>query len=186
MPVIPHLPQPLSDGVVALRLFSERDIPEILIAYEDDREMHLRLGEPRPPSGAELGRRSERATAERESGSILRLTILQAGSDVCVGGLTVHSIDWFNARAELGMWLAPQLRGRGLSPRALVLTAGWLFERCAVERVQVFTETDNAAMLGAARAAGFIGEGVLRGYTREQNQRVDCAVLSLLPSDLQR
>ncbi len=186
MPVIPNLPEPWTDGVVALRLFAERDIPEILIAYEDDPELHLRLSEPRPPSGAELGRRSERTEAERESGSIVRLTIVRNGSDTCIGGITVHDFDWLGARAELGMWLAPQVRGGGLAPRVLVLLAGWLFHRCGLERLQLFTETDNAAMLAAAAAAGFVHEGVLRGYTREHGQRVDCAVLSLLPSDLTR
>jgi RimJ/RimL family protein N-acetyltransferase len=186
VPIIPNLPEPLTDGVVALRLFADRDIPEILIAYQDDPEMHLRLGEPRPPSGAELGRRSERSVGERESGSILRLTIVRNGSDTCVGGIIVHDLDWFNARAELGIWLAPQVRGGGLAARALVLVASWLFARCGLQRLQLLTETDNAAMLGTAAAAGFVHEGVLRGYTREHGQRIDCAVLSLLPSDLPR
>jgi RimJ/RimL family protein N-acetyltransferase len=39
-------------------------------------------------------------------------------------------------------------------------------------------------MLGAARAAGFQFEGILRGYQRERGARVDCAVLSLVRSDL--
>jgi hypothetical protein len=29
-----------------------------------------------------------------------------------------------------------------------------------------------------------VSEGVLRGYLRERGQRVDCAVLSLIKSDL--
>ena len=41
-------------------------------------------------------------------------------------------------------------------------------------------------MIAAARAAGFTFEGVLRGFTFERGQRVDCAVLSLLPADLAR
>ena len=59
MPSFPGLEQPLTDGVVSVRLSAERDIPEVLIAYQDDRGLHLALGEDRPPSGAALGRRAD-------------------------------------------------------------------------------------------------------------------------------
>jgi RimJ/RimL family protein N-acetyltransferase len=176
--------EPLSDGVVALRLTAERDIPEILIAYQDDPELHLRQGIDRPPSGAELGRRSERAEADRETGRHVSLTVLEAGSDVCVGQLITSRVEWQQARAELGMWLAPQVRGRGLASRALRLASRWLFETTPLERLQITTEPDNEPMLATARAAGYQCEGVLRGYTLEQGRRVDCAILSLLRGEL--
>jgi RimJ/RimL family protein N-acetyltransferase len=184
MPPFAEMPEPLTDGVVALRLSAERDIPEILIAYQDDRELHLRLGIDRPPSGAELGRRSERAEAERETGRHVSLTVVEPGSDVCVGQITTSRVEWQQARAELGMWLAPQVRGRGLAGRALRLASLWFFETTALERLQITTEPGNEPMLATARAAGYQFEGVLRGYTLEQGRRVDCAVLSLLRADL--
>jgi RimJ/RimL family protein N-acetyltransferase len=186
VPSFPDLPGPLSDGSVVLRFAAERDIPEVLIAFQDDPELHLRLGIDRPPSGAELGRRSERAEAEREGGLYVTLTILEPGSDVCRGQIYVTHVDWHHARGELGMWLAPQVRGRGLAPRALRLTARWLLEHTPLERMQVLTEPINEPMLATARAAGFAYEGVLRGYTRERTGRVDCAILSLLRADLAR
>jgi RimJ/RimL family protein N-acetyltransferase len=185
MPAIPELIEPLSDGQVTLRLAAERDIPEILIAYQDDPQLHVRLGEPRPPSGAELGSRAERADAERAAGAHLALTILEFGSEHCRGQLYGQHFDWDHGRAELGIWLAPQARGKGLGRRALRLAAAWLFETCRLERVQVLTEPDNEAMLGAARAAGFQYEGVLRAYHRYRAGRVDLATMSLLPSDLE-
>jgi RimJ/RimL family protein N-acetyltransferase len=186
MPPFAQLSEPLSDGVVALRLTAERDIPEILIAYQDDPDLHLRLGTDRPPSGAELGRRSERAEADRETGRHVSLTVLEPGSDVCVGQITTSRVEWQQARAELGMWLAPQARGRGLAGRALRLASLWLFETTPLERLQVTTEPGNEAMLATARAAGYQFEGVLRGYTLEQGKRVDCAMLSLLLADAAR
>jgi RimJ/RimL family protein N-acetyltransferase len=184
MSSIPELLDPLSDGVVALRPYAQRDIPEILIAYQDDPELHVSLGYDRPPSGAELGRLSERADADRAAGIGISLTILQQGSDTCVGEVEIHKIDWMDGRAELGMWLAPQVRGRGLAARALRLLARWLFENCGIKRLEIITEPSNRAMIRAAQAAGFAHEGVLRGHTRERGGRVDCAIMSLLPSDL--
>jgi RimJ/RimL family protein N-acetyltransferase len=38
-------------------------------------------------------------------------------------------------------------------------------------------------MVRAASAAGFVEEGVLRGYTRGRGGRVDNVVMSLLPGE---
>jgi RimJ/RimL family protein N-acetyltransferase len=174
---------------------AERDIPEILIAYQDDRELHLRMRTPRPPSGAELGRRAERAEHDRVTGRGLSLTILEAGDDTCVGQIEVHRVEWEHGRAELGVWVAPASRGRGLARRALALVGAWLLTEAGLARLELLAETDNQALLHAAQAAGFSNEGVLRGYYRALGrparrnrrhvaERVDMAVLSLVRRDL--
>jgi RimJ/RimL family protein N-acetyltransferase len=185
MPSFPDLAEPLCDGVAALRLASERDIPEILIAYQDDPGLHALMGEERPPSAAELGRLAERMDADRTAGRGLTLTILEPGSDACRGQLHVEQVDWGNRRAELGIWLAPQLRGRGMGRRALRLAGAWLLRGCGFERLQTLSEAGNQAMIAAARAAGFVEEGVLRGYMRRGARRIDTIILSLLLGDLE-
>ncbi|HEV3056106.1 MAG TPA: GNAT family protein [Solirubrobacteraceae bacterium] len=184
MVAFPELQEPLRDELIALRFGAERDIPEILIAHQDDPTMYVRLGAERPPSGAELGREAERAEADRLAGSHLELTIVETGSDDCRGRIAVGNVDDDAARAELRVWVAPECRRRGYARRALALAAPWLFEACGLKRVAVLTETDNAGMLGAADGAGFVREGVLRGYWRGRRTRIDAVVLSLLPADL--
>jgi len=39
-------------------------------------------------------------------------------------------------------------------------------------------------MRAAAAAAGFVEEGLLRGYTREHGRRVDVTVMSLITADV--
>jgi RimJ/RimL family protein N-acetyltransferase len=186
MPSFPELDRPLTADGIAVRPAAERDIPEVLIAYQDDPELHLRLGQERPPSGAELGRLAERAGTDRVAGHVMMLTIADEGSDVCLGQINVHHVDWEHSRAELGVWVAPAARGRGLARSALRLVAGWLLREARLERIQVRTEPGNERMLAAARAAGFQDEGVLHGYARERGERVDNAVLSLVQRDLAR
>jgi len=101
------------------------------------------------------------------------------------GQVTVQKVDWDHLRAELGLWLAPQVRGRGYATRALRLGADWLFSSAGLQRLQLLTQPDNEAMIAAARSAGFVLEGVLREYERERSGRVDLAILSLLPRDLE-
>jgi RimJ/RimL family protein N-acetyltransferase len=180
----PDLERPLRADDVTLRFESERDIPEVLIAHQDDPTLHLRLGLERPPSAAELGRRTEHEPAERADGTGARFTILEPGSDSCRGQLDVHRVDWEDLRAEAGIWVAPAFRGRGLAAAALRLGGGWLFDACGLARLELLTEPDNLAMIAAAQAAGFVHEGILRAYVNERGRRLDLAILSLLPVDL--
>lgn len=126
MPSFPDLLEPLSDGVIALRLTAERDIPEVLIAYQDDPRLYVALGEPRPPSGAQLGRRAETAASDRATGTQLVLTIVLSGADTCCGEVRVQDVDWDRACARLAVWTAPGVRGQGIAQRAVLLIRDWM------------------------------------------------------------
>jgi RimJ/RimL family protein N-acetyltransferase len=186
MRAIPTPPDPFTDGRIRLRLSAERDIPEILIAYQDDSHLHERLGEERPPSGAQLGRMMEISEADREDGTAIRLTITDTSSDDCRGQIVAHRFDWEHSRCELTLWVAPQRRGRGFARSALRLVSPWLVQACGLRRMALLTEPDNEPMLRTARAAGFAEEGTLRGYERRNGRRVDIIVLSLTSEDLVR
>jgi RimJ/RimL family protein N-acetyltransferase len=188
--MIPSLERPLTDGRIALRLCAERDIPEILIAYEDDRHLHERLGETRPPSGADLGRASEEAPHNLAAGVRAQLTITEAGSDICVGLVTISEIDWDHARAEIQVWVVPGKRGQGYARAALLLAAGWALRAWGMARLTTLVEPDNMAMHRAAAAAGFHAEGTFTAYRPagrggKDGRRVDLDVLSLIPADLE-
>ncbi len=184
MSSFPLLTEPLTDETVVLRDYSDRDIPEILIAHQDDARLHVLTGDDRPPSGAELGRAAELEAAGRAVGERATLTILEPSSDTCRGQVRVHPVDWDQSRAEVGIWLAPQVRDRGLGRRALRLAGEWLLGPCGLARVELFTEPDNAPMVRAAEAAGFVREGILREYLRKRGKGVDVVIMSLIPGDV--
>jgi RimJ/RimL family protein N-acetyltransferase len=188
MPSFPDLGPPLTGRTARLRLAAERDIPEILIAHQDDPQLYASLGLEQPPSGAELGRRVEGEAGERAAGAGAWLTILDgpegSGSDICRGQVEVADVDWDHRRAGLSIWVAPADRGRGLGAGALALAGRWLLEICGMMRVEVYVAPDNQALLRAAARAGFVAEGVLRGYRRARGRRIDAAVLSLIDADL--
>ena len=181
---IPALHAPLTDGQVTLRLTEERDIPEILVAHDDDGDLHRLRGLDRPPSGAELGRAAEEAPTNRAQGKFEELTIVAGDSHdgEFLGQVIVHSIDWQDRRAELGIWLKPQSRRGGTGRRALTLITGWLFDAWGLARVELHTDPSNEPMLGCAQTAGFVREGVLRSNSLVGGRRYDDVVLAILPT----
>jgi ribosomal-protein-alanine N-acetyltransferase len=183
MPAIPDLSDPLSDGQMSLRLAAERDIPEVLIAHQEDPRLAAALGLERAPSGAQLGRAIEEAPARRTAGVAVTLTVLEPGSDDCRGQVHADRFDWEHAHANLRIWLAPDARGRGLGRHALALAATWLIDACALMRVQLMVPPDHEPAIRAALAAGFTREGVLRAHERTRLGRVDVTVLSRIASD---
>jgi ribosomal-protein-alanine N-acetyltransferase len=186
MPAIPELNQPLSDGHASIRLAAERDIPEVLIAHQDDPGLAASLGLEHPPTGAQLGRAMEEAPVGRAAGAAVTLTVLEHDSDECRGQIRADRFDWEHAHADLGIWIAPGARGHGLGRRALCLAAGWLLDACGLERVQVLAPPGNEPVIRAALAAGFAREGILRSHIRARGTRIDLTVLSRIVSDSPR
>jgi RimJ/RimL family protein N-acetyltransferase len=131
----PPPPRRLSSDAVALRPIAEWDIPEILIAHEDDRELARATGLLRPPSGAELGREVEDAPVAWAAGRI-QLTVLEPGSEDCRGRVLIDAIDADAGTARVSVWIAPGRRGRGLASGALALARDWLARECGIEQLQ--------------------------------------------------
>jgi RimJ/RimL family protein N-acetyltransferase len=176
---------PLCGPVARLRLVAERDIPEILIAHQDDPGLAAALGLQLPPSGAELGRRVEREAGERAAGAGAWLTILDDRADTCRGQVEIHDVDWDHLRAALSIWVAPGDRRHGLGAGALALAGRWLLQACEMMRAELLSPPSNEALAAAAATAGYTHEGVLRQYERRAGGRVDIAVYSLVRSDLE-
>ena len=137
MPTIPQPPDRFGDELVELREIAAWDIPEVLIAHQDDPDLHRRLGRTGAPTGAELGREVERAGAERLSGNSVKLAILEPGNSDCRGRVEIDDIDWERSGARVRVWAAPQVRGRGYEQRAADITCEWLRGAVGLEHLNV-------------------------------------------------
>jgi RimJ/RimL family protein N-acetyltransferase len=141
MPSIPEPPDRLGDDLVELREIAGWDIPEVLIAHQDDRDLHKRLGLEKPPSGAQLGSEVEHAHAQRLAGESLRFTIVAPGGNDCRGRVEVGDFDWDQSSAVMRVWVASQLRGRGYELRASDLASEWLRNAAGLEHITVTVVT---------------------------------------------
>jgi RimJ/RimL family protein N-acetyltransferase len=81
---------------------------------------------------------------------------------------------------NIGIWIAPEHRGKGHGSEAQRLGAAYLFEHTMMERVEAGTEGDNVAEQRALERAGFTREGVLRRACFRGGRWQDMVVFSKL------
>ena len=82
-------------------------------------------------------------------------------SDALVGSVSLHHVDLDQGDAEVGYWVAPAARGRGLASRALSAATAYAFETVRLRRVYLYHAVANPASCRVAEKAGFRLEGVL-------------------------
>lgn len=107
-------------------------------------------------------------------------SVVELRSQELVGAAGLWGIDTHNRSAHLGLSLLPDFRGRGLSSDIVRALCEYGFAVLGLQRLQVDTLADNAAMIAAAKRAGFTIEGTFRCAAWVYGAFVDKVVLGLL------
>jgi RimJ/RimL family protein N-acetyltransferase len=180
MPLRPPDP-PLADGVVRLRPFRDVDLRLIVEACRDPEIPRWT----RVPDGytQQDGREFLQLAAEWwAEGSAATFAVTDAATRELLGSIGLHDIS--DAKAEVGYWVAPWARGRGVATGALRLVAAWGLRELGLARIELLADVGNVVSQRVAEKAGFQREGVLRSYRELKGSRPDYVVFSLLPEDL--
>ncbi|MEA2254476.1 MAG: hypothetical protein QOG35_521 [Solirubrobacteraceae bacterium] len=176
---------PLANDVVALRAWSEGDIPFIVTACQDPLIERFTAAIPSPYG--ETDARAWLASQEpaRRAGRSLELAILDASSAAPLGAVALSSMDLRHRRSGMGYWLAEHARGRGIATEAVRLLAGWALGVLRLDRLELMIHPENIASQGVAERCGFKREGLLRSHMLKRNsdERRDSLVYGLLPQE---
>lgn len=164
-----------------LRPMQEEDAGPLAAAFVEDPDLGRLLGSEVDPTEAQLKARI--ALPRDAASSALEWAIVPAASESCVGSMLLHSLDAHHRRCELGFYLVPSARRQGLGHRALTRTIRSLFEDLELERVELTTTPDNAALRQLALGVGFREEGTMRARNLERGSRVDVVFFGLLRSE---
>lgn len=183
MPVNPPV---ISDGTITLRPWAPADASFLLEASADPAIQRYSLTRSRPFTAVEAQEQLRDGGAYtlttdasgRPSGS---LVIADAVTGVPLGQCGIDG--WSSGDvAQIGYWLAPTVRGRGITTRAVVLLANWLFALGA-SRVFLTVLEDNLPSIAVAKRAGFLLEGPSGQHSVWRGRRHDVLLFAVTAED---
>ena len=116
------------------------------------------------------------------SGRLAPLVVVDAASGEIFGGGTLHHLDPERGVLEIGYWLYPKARGRGIATRIARALAEHAFS-IGVQRVAAYVNVGNVESERVLERAGFTREGVVRSLPKPDGRRVDKTLFSLLPGE---
>jgi RimJ/RimL family protein N-acetyltransferase len=175
----------LQDEVVALRAPRQSDVPAVTAACQDPLIARFTLV-PSPYSEDDAREWLLSAERDRREGSGLHFAATAPGTGELRGAVGISEINWRHRVGQVGYWVAPEARGRGVATRSLRLLARWALSDLGLARVEVRVDVENEVSQSVAEAAGFVREGVLRSRAESKGRRWDEVMFSLLPADLDR
>jgi RimJ/RimL family protein N-acetyltransferase len=160
----------IADGVVRLRLPTEDDVDGLLPAF---REPDILEAGNLPPFGRkELLATLPHLPALAAGGRLLPMVATDVASGEVTGGATLHHLDAERAIVEIGYWVLPHARRRGLATRITRLLAEHAFA-LGVVRVAAYVNVGNAASERVLERAGYEREGVVRSMPVPSGVRRD-------------
>lgn len=167
-------------GEFVLRLPRAEDLGGIAAAFADD-ELREAGNLPRI-SGDELVQRLPELPALVASGRLLPLVMVDDESGEILGGGSLHHFDAERGIVEIGYWLYPEARGRGIATTVARALAEHAFS-LGVQRVAAYVNVGNRGSERVLERAGFTREGVIRSLPKPDGRRVDKTIFSLLPGE---
>jgi RimJ/RimL family protein N-acetyltransferase len=179
MPPIP-LPAGLARDGAVLRRMRARDAAPFAQAFQDDLELGVFVGMDGEPTESWVRRFIARQARLRAAGHYLGLTVTDETQRPFLGHVMLHSLAPHHQRAEVGYWLVPAARGRGVGKAAVGALVDWAFEALDLARIEITTTPDNAGALALAASLGFAEEGVMIARNLERGRRVDIVMLARL------
>jgi RimJ/RimL family protein N-acetyltransferase len=166
--------------LVTLRPVQQADLPELMRMYTDPTMPgEFQWFGFRVATAREIERRWAEDGLIGASSSTLAVGLDDGG---CAGDVTWRSVGE-TGNFEIGIWLLPQHRGRGIGTEAQRQLVDHLFATTPVHRLQAGTELDNAAEQRALERVGFGREGVARGHHFRDGRWRDSVMYGLLRDD---
>jgi RimJ/RimL family protein N-acetyltransferase len=173
-------PEGIRGGGVVLCFPALEDVDAILPAFADPelREAGNLPAFEREALVASLGEMPVLA----EAGRLLALAALDAETGEVLGGGTLHHLDAERAIVEIGYFVLPHARGRGVATTVARLLAEHAFS-LGIMRVAAYVNVGNVASERVLERVGFTREGVVRSLPVPDGRRVDKSLFSLLPGE---
>ncbi|MGP3915200.1 GNAT family N-acetyltransferase [Nonomuraea sp. 10N515B] len=172
----------LKGSKVALRARHEDDIPILQAELYDDVVTHSRA-QGRPWRPITPGSKDSPLVVDDKEQGHVPFSVVELVGGTLVGTAVLWGIDNHNRSAHIGLGLLPSARGKGYGTDVVAVLCHYGFIVRGLQRLQIETLSDNAAMLRSAERNGFVREGVLRSSAWVMGEFLDEVLLGLLVKD---
>lgn len=143
----------LESDRLRLRPFTTADAPRIAEACSDPATRHWVAGLPMPYTRAVAERYVADCTWLAATGTKATWAIADRDTDLLLG--TIAVMDLRDTSGEIGYWLHPDARGRGVMTEALDLVVEHAWTELGRDRLSLYAATGNTASHAVATSAGF-------------------------------
>lgn len=97
-----------------------------------------------------------------EEGNHASFALMDAVTGEVYADISIQHIDLAYRTADVGYWVRPHARRRGIAVHGVNAVSRWAFGALGLHRIALFHAAPNAASCGVAQRAGFALEGVMR------------------------
>lgn len=149
--------------MIRLRKLEPTDLP-FLYQWENDASAWADGANHNPLSQQDLRNYIESTTGDIYRDGQLRL-IIEDGATI--GCIDLFDFDPRNRRAAIGMYIAPEHRGKGVGKQALRLLEEYAFGQLNMRVLYAIISTKNTACTALYRNAGYTVSSPLPGWTLE-------------------
>ena len=172
-------PEVTVDAELVLRPFEPGDVAAVIEAFTtpDIEYYHFRRFDNEAEALSWIGDRAAGWRAERAAS----WAITERATGTVLGRVSIALV-LEDGYGEVGYWVLPRGRGRGVATRACVAATRWAHQ-LGLHRIQLQHSTTNEGSRRVALASGFVYEGVRRGSNLHADGWHDMVLYSHLSSD---
>lgn len=171
--------QLLSNDTLTLRALEPTDL-DMLYRWENDTALWTVSDTIAPYSREALWHYLENYTGDIYAQRQLRLMIVLNSDGSTVGTVDYLNFDPLNNRAELGLFITAEQRGKGLGRQALDLLTAYSREHLGLRQLYVFIALDNEACLKLFEDYGYRRAGILQSWVKRGSTYRDVALLQMI------
>ena len=171
--------QLLKNETLSLRPLEPTDL-DTLYRWENDTSLWMVSDTVAPYSREALWSYLQAYTADIYSQRQLRLMITLTQDGTAVGTIDFINFDPLNNRAELGLFISREMRGKGLGRQALDLLTTYARDHIGMRQLYVFIALDNEVCLKLFENYGYSRAGILQSWVKRGNRYRDVAILQML------
>ena len=160
--------------MIHLRKIEPSDLP-YLYQWENDASAWPDASVHNPLSRQDLRDYIASTTGDIYADHQLRLIIEEDGATM--GCIDLFDLDIRNRKAAIGMYVAPEFRGKGVGWQALQLLEEYAFVQLSLRMIYAVIATNNTPCASLYRRAGYAASSPLMAWTLESpaNIWIKCA-----------